>query len=250
MFGWRKRKRAEMDPGFPKNCDVCNIVLSRKFEYEAHMTGKRHMKESKKKQLREELEKVVGAENGKEAKEIVVFDPKTNLRTCTVCSIGFTSPMIEQSHMKGKKHQKMVKTSQTGRNLERPPRKGYVGRCEICDVSYTSPSLMSSHLAGKKHKKKCGINVVLGLGGRGLEPPAKKMKLQPVIASSSTKTNDGKLVHQLLEKQAEEAYEKYKSVASRIPLEEAQALYSNYQTTYMAYEAAYKRYLASKGDTK
>merc|ERR1719397_464576 len=99
---------------------------------------------------------------------------------------------------------------------------------------------MTSHLAGKKHKKKCGTNVALGLGGRGHEPAAKKMKLQPVITSSSIKKQGGKPVHELLEKQAEEAYEKYKSVANRIPLEDAKAMYSNYQETYMAYEAAYK----------
>jgi len=250
MFGWRKRKRAEMDPGFPKNCDVCNIVLTRKFEYEAHMTGKRHMKELKKKKVREQLEKDLGAEGDKAANEIIIFDPKTNLRTCTVCSIGFTSPMIEQSHMNGKKHQKMVKISSTGRIAERPPKNGYLGRCEICAVSYTSPSLMTSHLAGKKHRKKCGKNVAQGLGGKGLEPAAKKIKLQPVITSSSIKKQIDKPVHELLEKQAEEAYEKYKSLANQIPLEKAQALYSNYQETYMAFEAAYKRYMESKGDTK
>jgi len=256
-FGWKKRKRNEIEPGFPKPCDLCKCVLNRKFEYEAHMGGKRHLKELKKIEILEQLQKKVGAESGEQTKEVVVIDPKTSLRTCTVCSLAFESPMIERSHLKGRRHKKMVKILNAP-IVHKPPRKGYVGRCEICKVSYTSPVMMKTHLAGKQHRKKSGTTVIPdGRGGRGIpawtgsQPPAKMMKLRPLITPDVGKTPaEKKETYEVLEKEAEEAYENYKSIASTIPLEQAQALYLKYQTIYRAYEAAYKEHMASKQDTK
>merc|ERR1719192_467122 len=109
---------------------------------------------------------------------------------------------------------------------------------------------MKAHLSGKKHKKKCGTNVKFETGvptWPGGQPPPKKIKLEPVIAPSSAKTPAANLkAHELLEKQAEEAYEKYKSLASKIPLSEAQALYSKYKRLYIAYQVAYQEHNASK----
>jgi len=253
IFRWRKRKRSEKHPGFPKPCDVCNVVLNVKLEYEAHINGKRHMKELKKKELQEKLGKGDEAKSGEQTKELIVIDPKTSLRTCSVCYIEFNSPMIEQSHMKGKRHQKMLQMFSAGCKIPKPPAKSFVGRCEICAVNYTSPSLMKSHLSGKKHKKKCGMREVPG--GRGFptpseQPPTKKIKLRPVIKPGLVKTAAKPEDHKVLEKKAEEAYEEYRSVASKIPLAEAQALYLKYQTIYRAYEAAYQKHLTCKEDTK
>jgi len=254
--GWGgKRKRTTTDTGFSKTCEVCNIVLTRKFEYDSHMIGKRHKKALKKKELNEKLEKeraVVGSRIGNQPNGVVVVDPKTSLRTCTVCSLAFSSPMIEESHMKGKKHLKMLKMLSNGPMMPKPPARGYVGKCDICAVYYTSPTEMKSHLAGKKHRKKCAVTAEPG--GRGFPtpsnqlPPAKKMKLQPLLTQSSGKMPVLKpAAHELLEIQAEEAYEEYKRVAEKIPLEEAQALYFKYQTIYRAYEAAYQQHTSKEG---
>jgi len=249
-----KRKRSEIEPGFPKPCDLCKVVCNRLIEYEAHMSGKRHSRELKKIKVKEQLEKMVGAESNEPTKEVVVTDPKTSLRTCTVCSVPLQSPMVERSHLKGRKHQKkiqkMIKIS-NGPIVPRPPRKGYVGRCEICNVSYTSPVMMESHLAGKHHRKKCRTSVVPDVRGwTDTQPPAKMMKLRPLITPPVKTAAEKKEAYEVLEKKAEEAYEKYKSIASTIPLEQAQALYLQYQTIYRAYEAAYKEHMASKQNIK
>jgi len=258
--GFRKRKRVELEPGFPKPCEVCNIILNRKFEYDAHMIGKRHAKELKKKEIREKLEKE-HAESvpaiGKKTEEYIVIDPKTSLRTCTACSIGFESLMVEFAHMNGKKHKMKVNTlgvKTVSTRVPLPPKKGYVGRCEVCKISYTSQAMMTTHLNGKRHKRNCGIQVQVQPGVptlSGDKPFPKKIKLQPVITPSWTKPPAPKAKkHELLEKQAEEAYEKYKSVATTIPLEEAQELYTKYQRIYRAYEAAYQEHMMSKEETK
>jgi len=259
----RKRKRTEVDPGFPKSCEVCNIVLKRKLEYDAHMTGKRHKKELKKKQIQEKLVKKQAEAEEQKTEDFIVIDPKTSLRTCTVCSLGFESPMVEQSHMNGKKHKAKVDMLLNKRLPQAqpmppkqpakqplPPKKGYVGRCELCDLNYTSQEVMKTHLNGKKHKKNCAKQgqVETGVPTRSCwgKPFPKKIKLQPVITPSLT---DKAKAHELLEKQAEEAYENYKNVATKIPVEEAQALYTKYQMIYKAYEAAFQEHMASKEET-
>jgi len=256
MFNGRKRKRSQIEPGFPKPCDICNVVLNRKAEFEGHINGKRHAKELRKKQLQEKLQKELESNFGEQAKDLIVIDPITSLRKCSVCSIEFTSPMVEESHMNSKRHQKMVNDKGSG-TFKRQRRRKHkqVGRCEICDVCYTSVPMMKTHLSGRKHKKMCGISNVPG--GRGFPTrseellPVKKIKLRPVIEPSSVKPTVAEpLKYEVLEKQVEEAYEHYESVACNIPLAEAQALYNKYQAIYSAYEAAYKEHMASREDTK
>jgi len=255
MLNGRKRKRSNIEPGFPKPCDICNVVLNRKAEYEGHINGKRHAKEVRKKQIWEKLQ--IESKSGEQAEDLIVIDPITSLRKCSVCSIPFTSPMVEESHMNSKRHKKMVGDKRSGKRKRR--RRGrvrkQVGSCEICGVCYTSVPMMKTHLLGRKHKKMCGISNVPG--GRGFPtrseelPPVKKMMLRPVIEPSSVKPTVAKPPkYEVLEKQVEEAYEHYESVACNIPLAEAQALYNKYQAIYSAYEAAYKEHMASREDTK
>jgi len=257
----KKRKRAELEAGFPKPCEICNVVLNRKFEYDAHVTGKRHKKELKKKEIQEKLEKKQQEEipfRGKETNDLIVIDPKTSLRTCTVCSLGFQSPMVEHAHMNGRKHKMKVKRYLAALQLPMPPKKGYVGRCEVCKLSYTSEEMKKTHLSGKRHKKNCRKQVQVEVCGKqvqvevavptpsGNEPSPTKIEFKPVITPNWTKIPASKpKPYKLLETQAEEAYEKYKSVATIIPLEEAQALYTKYQRIYRAYEAAYQEHMGS-----
>jgi len=252
QFGRKKRKRAPIDPDFPKPCVICNIVLIRKFEYEAHLKGKRHVKAVKMKEVREQLEKEIAAETAKQTEGLVVFDPESSRRTCTVCNLTFSSPMIEVSHMNGKRHKRTV-AIKNGLIVQGKPKKGYVGRCEICKVSYTSTVMMKSHLAGKNHKKKCKKIVVPD--GREIpsstdeQPPVKKMKLQPVLSPTPVIKPAAKEPHELLEKQAEEAYQNYLNLAPTLSLGDAQALYMKYQNIYRAYEAAYQKHMTGKVDT-
>jgi len=254
--GVKKRKRAELEPGFPKPCEICNVVLNRKFEYDAHFTGKRHKKELRKKEIQEKLEKKQQEIpfRGKQTKDIIVIDPKTSLRTCTVCSLGFQSPIVEHAHMNGKKHKMKVKRYMAALQLPMPPKKGYVGNCEVCHVSYTSEEMMRTHLSGKRHKRNCRKQVQVKVGvstPSGNEPSPTKIEFKPVIAPSWNKIPAAKTkAYKLLETQAEEAYEKYKSVATTIPLEEAQALYTKYQRIYRAYEAAYQEHMGSLQEKK
>jgi len=251
MFNGRKRKRSNVEPGFPKSCDICNVRLNRKAEYEAHFGGKRHAKELRKKQIQEKLKKEVEASSGEQTEELIEIDPITSVRRCRICSTDFQSPMIEESHMNGRSHKRMVQRRGLATiERKRPRGRKNLGRCEICSVNYTSLTMMKEHLLGKKHKKMCGISDEPGgreIPTRSVEqPPVKKLKLRPVIIP----VPQAPPAYELLERQAEEAYEHYKSVVYNISPEEAQALYKKYQSIYSAYEAAYKEYMASREDTK
>jgi len=100
---------------------------------------------------------------------------------------------------------------------------------------------------GRSTKKNCRLR------GIPVEPPTKKPRLDPSIGQSTApKPVWGELeAHNILEKQAEDAYEEYKSVVNTIPAEQGQALYLKYQTLYKAYEAAYLEHMEkSRGDDK
>jgi len=248
----RKRKRSRIQPGFPKPCDICECKLNTETEYQIHINGKRHAKELRKKQIQDKLNEQVGTDSWEQAEDLIVIDPITSRRKCSVCSVEFTSPMIEESHMNSRRHKKMVKNNLLAASkTQRPTAKTQFGKCEICEVNYTSLTRMKEHLAGKKHKKLCGkTNVPVGKAfptGSEEQPPVKKLKLRPMIQPITvTKPPE----YELLERQAEEAYENYKSVAFNLPLAEAQALYMKYQAIYRAYEAAYREHMASWEDTK
>jgi len=248
----RKRKRSEIEPGFPKTCDICYCVLNREVEYQAHFNGKRHAKELRKKQIQEMLKKEVGGNSGEQTQDLVVIDPITCLRKCSICSIEFQSPMIEWNHMNSRRHIKMVRYKRSvALKKQRPTAQSQLGRCEICAVYYTSLKLKNEHLSGKKHKKLCGRSNVpneKGLPTKSEEqPPVKKLKLRPVIKPILVAEPPA---YELLERQAEEAYENYKSVAYNVSQAEGQALYMKYQDIYKAYEAAYQRHMAHQEDLK
>lgn len=248
----RKRTRVEIEPGFPKNCDLCKVVCARKFEYESHMTGKRHLKELRKKELSERIEKeqLEAEKTGKSrlTNEYLAINPTNSKRMCTLCCIELTSVFMEVSHFKGKKHQQNVKKTLMGFN-QRNSHKAYLGVCEACRIPYTSLVMKKTHIAGKKHIKNCqrrgfevtGLVREIAITG---EPPAKKQTIVRTALSSAPKPVWGEVeVYIILEKQAEEAYEEYKRVAATIPLEQSQALYLKYQALYKAYEAAYQEHM-------
>jgi len=246
----RKRKRSIIEPGFPKSCDICWCVLNSTVEYEAHFNGKRHAKELRKKQIQEKLKKEFGANSGEQGEDLIVIDPISSLRKCSICSIEFHSPMIEESHLNSRRHNKMVRYKRLAAFKKQIPiAQSKFGKCEICAVYYTSLQLKKEHISGKKHKKLCGSNVPSEKGfptRSGEQPPVKKLKLQPLIKPTVVIPP----AYELLEGQAEEAYENYKSIAHDIPQAEGQALYMKYQSIYKAYEAAYQEHMANQDDLK
>jgi len=139
-MGWRKRKRKDPEPGFPKNCDICKVVLNGKYEYDGHMNGKRHMKELRKNELSENLEKE-RAENegsGNQTNDFISVNPTTSRRMCSLCSVEFSSAMTERSHVQGRRHQQNIRKSMFGLFIQNKSKVGEQfksGRCEVCKVS-------------------------------------------------------------------------------------------------------------------
>jgi len=258
----RKRTRVEIEPGYPKNCDLCKVVCHRKFEYESHMKGKRHLKEMRKKELAEsiEKEKLSAEKTGKSrlTNEYLAINPTNSKRICTLCGIELSSVFMEVSHFKGKKHLQNVKKTKMGYNQGRNCHKGNLGVCEACRVPYTSLVMKKTHVAGKKHIRNCqrrgfdetGLRKIASSGEpfankpSANKPSANKQQIVQTALSSAPKPVWGEVdVYIILEKQAEEAYEEYKRVAPTIPLEQSQALYLKYQALYKAYEAAYQEHV-------
>jgi len=260
---WSKRKRPRPAPGFPKTCEICNVILDGQYALDSHNNGKKHLKNLRKKELADELDK--GHEEKKEEEgsskneedaenKYLSISTETGNKMCKLCNVVFTSSIIEQSHMKGRRHIQNVKNSMSGRRIVRSHKKPIVelGMCEVCDVRYTSTIMKKTHLAGKKHAKTCkskGVPVVpTGEEPTISGPPTKKQKIiswtpprsapQPVWGESEP--------YKILENQAEEAYERYARIAVTNP-SEGQAMYKKYQALYKAYEVAYKDFTDKQG---
>jgi len=241
----RKRRRQNSEPGFPKTCDICGVVLEGKLTWDTHVNGKRHMREMRKKEVAEllvnERQEAVSAGDASTTAGFITICPTTSLRMCSLCSIVFSSPLQEQSHMHGKRHRQNIKKLNTGVPFVAEIKPG-LGRCEICMTPYTSESMKAEHMAGKKHRK---LSQKQGLPT--LQPAAKEPKVDPPAEAQPLSGTPGTTeVYIILEQQAEETYEHYKSVAASIPPEQAGALYLKYQTLYKAYEAAYKKRMEIK----
>lgn len=146
-------------------------MLNREFEYEAHVKGKRHMKELRKRELIEEAE---GMEGG--ASKYVTINPATSRRMCTLCSVEFSSLMIEQTHLNGKRHQKNIKKINSGESISVNATESLhqLGRCEACNVNYISQMMKNKHLAGNKHIRNSKLRAKLNR-----ERDAKKPRLDP-----------------------------------------------------------------------
>jgi len=258
---WGKRKRPAPAPGFPKTCEICNVTLDRQYAFDSHQNGKRHIKNLRKKELADELKKEREENDGKknsktktEEEKYLSVSPVTANRMCTLCDVEFTSSIIEQSHMKGRRHIHNVRNSLRGGRIVKSQKKAVVdlGMCAVCDVRYTSAVMKKTHLAGKKHAKTCkirGVPVIPpGEEPTIIGPPSKKQKIiawtpprsapQPVWGESEP--------FKILEKQAEEAYENYARIAVTNP-SEGQAMYMKYQALYKAYEVAYKEFTDKQG---
>jgi len=259
---WMKRKRPQSAPGFPKTCEICNVTLDRQYAFDSHQNGKRHLKNLRKKELADELAKELekkeseeGNSKSKTAEKIYIsISTVTGNKMCTLCNVEFTSSIIEQSHMKGRRHIQNIKNSLRGKRIMKSQKKPVVdlGKCEVCNVRYTSTIMKKTHLAGKKHVKTCRIKGVpiIPSGEKDIVigPPTKKQKIitwtpprsapRPVWGETEP--------YKILEAQAEEAYEHYARIAVTNP-SEGQAMYQKYQALYKAYEVAYTEFTDKQG---
>jgi len=258
---WGKRKRPRPAPGFPKTCEICNVTLDRQYAFDSHNNGKRHLKNLRKKELADELKKEREEKDSKKGstsktaeEKYLSISPLTANKMCTLCNVEFTSSIIEQSHMKGRRHIQNVRNSLRGGRIVKSQKKAVVdlGMCAVCDVRYTSTVMKKTHLAGKKHAKTCknkGVPLIPpGEEPTIIGPPTKKQKIiswtpprsapRPVWGESEP--------YKILETQAEEAYENYARIAVTNP-SEGQAMYMKYQALYKAYEVAYKEFTDKQG---
>jgi len=259
---WIKRKRPRPAPGFPKICDICNVTLDRQYALDSHKNGKRHQKNLRKKELADEMKKELEEKQNKEGSSRIETEEKKHLgistvtgnKICKLCDVEFTSSIIEQSHMKGKRHIQNVKNSLRGRRIVKSQKKASVeiGKCEVCELRYTSTVMKKTHLAGKKHAKRCKIKGVSILpDGEDLTiigPPSKKMKIIPWNPARSAPLQiwGENEPYKIFEGQAEEAYEHYARIAVTNP-SEGQAMYKKYQKLYKSYEGAYKKFTDKQG---
>jgi len=235
--GLPKKRRRVKETGFSKRCNICDITLRGQYEFDSHSNGNRHMKNLRKKQLEDNLEKERKSRSGtKPDARFLTINPSSMKRMCTLCNVEFSSSVIEESHVKGRRHIQNVRNSLKGGRIQKSQKKGLtdIGKCEVCDVAYTSEIMKQSHLDGRKHARNSRIKRVRPT----IEQTTKKYKTNLKATKGPPFWNELK-VYKILERQAEAAYEKYARVV-KIDPSQGQRLYMNYLALYQAYELAFQ----------
>ncbi|XP_033727400.1 zinc finger protein 346-like isoform X1 [Pecten maximus] len=81
---------------------------------------------------------------------------------CDICQVFYNSPSQKEVHLKGKKHQKKLKTTTEispsdplGLSTESLMD---LGSCELCHVNYSSVTIRDQHLSGAKHRRKVQLS--------------------------------------------------------------------------------------------
>lgn len=242
--GWSRKRKRSPTVGYPKRCEICDITVNGQYELNSHKNGNRHMKNVRKKELAEKLEKKRNAQQGPNPDEkFLTLNPASMKRMCTLCNVEFSSSVIEESHIRGRRHVQNVRNSQRGGRILKSKRKLLVniGSCEVCNCKYTSEVMKKTHRAGKKHIKNCRI--------RGVNPSSPQRSPKPITKKPKLDLSRwapapiwGELIpYKILERQAENAYENYKTVAKVNPTQ-GEALYMRYLTLYKAYELAFQEH--------
>eukprot|EP01084_Bolivina_argentea_P021050 39092_1 len=188
---------------YPKTCTVCNVVCNSSLQWNMHINGKKHTKQTRGLQYQNSLNNNNSLNNSLNNSSNIITSTSTShnssldnnnnnnniikqenmipsdqyvveidgRRKCALCHVEFTSAMCEMSHIKGKRH-KMAKRGHP-QHFNSKKRKNpdliALGRCDLCDVDFTSQTQKDSHLTGKKHLK----NVRLVDSG---QPPKKRQK--------------------------------------------------------------------------
>lgn len=254
---WRQNQPRFYEPGFPRTCDLCKVSLISKFQLHAHLNGKRHQKELRK----SKTSKTVAEQASKTSETKINNSLYVSGRECTLCGVEFTSVVIEQAHLSGRRHLQNVKLREAGLNVQKTKRKPMpeLGKCEVCDVVYTSEVQKASHLKGKRHIQNCNYR---GIPTAATHPPdtpnssilgKRKVPDTPLVevrrstASSGEPINASqeKPLHERLEAESEKAYQNYAQMAKHFP-SQSKILYEKYQAIYQQYREAYKKFVNSQ----
>jgi len=155
----RVYSRIRYDFGYPRLCEVCHLSLANAQQFEAHCSGKKHLKNLKKLSGEDNwnngipVQAVLTEEMMDADQEYIETNPETDIRMCTLCYVDFTSDIMEESHRTGKRHLKNVKYAKQG--LLNGQTDASLGKCEICNVLFTSPIMRLTHLNGRRHEEEC-----------------------------------------------------------------------------------------------
>jgi len=108
----------------PFFCKICNIDLTSKVTYDAHIAGKNHKK-----------------------KEDLMNKPNQGEFYCDVCDLQLGSLITFEAHIRGKQHAKRAGTRPNGGG-------GGQFKCSVCVITTTDQHGLTMHLNGKSHQSK------------------------------------------------------------------------------------------------
>jgi len=243
----------EINPATSRRvCTLCDVEFSSTILELTHLHGRRHQAN---------LKKYASGQH------ISFQEEKGMLKKCEVCNVRFTSQEQMFGHFSGRRHIQRCKSRGkqniqlgTKKTLLDPSSKANATAApEVTPVEVQTEapviSVMKTEEADEENKKVSTVfppqEVQAASENQPLntssEPSATVTpKVSPVEVQTEAPVEVQTEAHVILEKQAEEAYEAYKKVATVIPPQEAQALYLKYQALYKEYDAAYREYMRSK----
>lgn len=218
-------------------CTLCQVEFTSDNMEKDHMKGARHLSNVKKAAMGGVI-------------KVTKKKSKTKLGKCDLCSVIYTSQIMMNNHIYGKRHTSNCRKN----NLPIPTRPNKR------DLEESSSTTTANKLDAKRTKTSppvAPVTTVPGISATGasttgtsqvgearkahlLPPPKKLQKRAPIVVVPEVPP------YQILEKQAEEAYEQYLEIAKANPEDAAgnQTLYIKYQEIYKAYEAAYVRHVS------
>jgi len=215
-------------------CTLCHVEFTSDNMEKDHMKGARHLNNVKKAAMGGVI-------------KVTKRKPKNKLGKCDLCSVVYTSQIMMDNHIYGRRH----RSNCTKNNIPIPTRPNKRDLDEVTSTTETkldakraktSPLVApATTVPGKSATGESTISTSqAGVAKRAIAlPPPKKLEKRAPITLPEVPA------YQILEKQAEEAYEHYLAVAKANPEDTAgnQTLYIKYQEIYKAYEAAYVKYV-------
>ncbi|XP_069105897.1 zinc finger protein 346-like [Argopecten irradians] len=125
----QKRKADDMN-----GCDICQVFYNSSSQRDVHLSGKKHQKKLK---TMTEISTTSTDPLG------LMSEPVTNLGSCELCHVAYSSVIIRDQHLSGAKHRKKVQLAEV---THQEPE-----MCTLCNVKYTSPANKLIHIKGRKH---------------------------------------------------------------------------------------------------
>ncbi|XP_005108875.1 uncharacterized protein LOC101845957 [Aplysia californica] len=179
-------------------CFVCNVEFTSRALADQHLSGQKHMKKCQnlrpfdfsrppaplqrsnatiQASVPSSLEICPSSVGGTLGPGGKVYEMHGSQGICYVCNVELSSPLMEESHINGQKHQKKVAAlsgssvensgpqpvdaSQT-QNLLKGMASGKLLMCSVCSVGFSGPQNAQQHFQGAKHLKKLAQLNLLG----------------------------------------------------------------------------------------